>query len=61
MTKTASNQSIQLGEFTLDEINLMLGGLGQLPYVQVAELVGKIQSIVIPQLKNTNVDSNKSD
>ena len=59
MTKTASKQSIQLGEFTLDEINLMLGGLGQLPYVQVAELVNKIQSVVVPQLKNTEVDSNK--
>jgi hypothetical protein len=37
----------------------MLGGLGQLPYVQVSELVDKIRSIVLPQLKNTEVDSNK--
>jgi hypothetical protein len=39
---------------TLDEANLVLQALGQLPYVQVHELVRKIQMQSEPQLQNDN-------
>lgn len=36
-----ANQKVQL-ELTIDEINLVLTALGQLPYVQVVGIVDKI-------------------
>jgi len=39
---------------TLDEANLVLQALGQLPFVQVHELVGKIQMQSQSQLQNDN-------
>lgn len=39
---------------TLDEANLILQALGQQPFVQVHELIGKIQMQSEPQLQNGN-------
>jgi len=39
---------------SLDEANLVLQALGQLPFVQVHELIGKIQMQSEPQLQNDN-------
>ncbi len=36
--------------FSPDELNLILVGLGQLPYLQVHELIGRIQAEAGPQL-----------
>jgi hypothetical protein len=38
---TNANQKVQL-ELTIDELNIILTALGQLPYVQVAGIVDKI-------------------
>jgi hypothetical protein len=37
-------------EFTTNEINTVLAGLGQLPFNQVFELVNKIQRVAQEQL-----------
>jgi len=37
-------------ELSLQEINLLLTGLGRLPYENVFELVEKIKSQALPQL-----------
>lgn len=37
-------------ELSLQEINIILSGLGRLPYENVFELVEKIKSQAIPQL-----------
>ena len=37
-------------ELTLDEVNAVMGALGNMPYVQVAALVDKIKSQAVPQL-----------
>lgn len=34
----------------LEEVNMIMGGLGQLPYAQVAGLVEKIKAQAVPQL-----------
>jgi hypothetical protein len=36
---------------SLEEINVVMQGLGQLPYAQVSPLVDKIRSQVIPQVQ----------
>lgn len=36
---------------SVNEINLILQALGQAPYVQVAELVGKIKAQAVPQVE----------
>ena len=36
--------------FTLEQVNAVLGRLGQLPYAQVADLIEAIRSIVEPQV-----------
>ena len=36
--------------FTLDQVNAVLGRIGQLPYAQVADLIEGIRSIVEPQV-----------
>lgn len=36
--------------FTLDQVNAVLGRIGQLPYAQVADLIEAIRSIVEPQV-----------
>lgn len=38
-------------KLTLDEINLVMGALGNMPYAQVASLVNKISEQVKPQLQ----------
>jgi hypothetical protein len=37
-------------ELHLDEVNMVLGALGQLPFVQVAGLVDKIKEQATPQI-----------
>ena len=36
---------------TLDELNVVMQGLGQLPYAQVSPLVDKIRGQAIPQVQ----------
>ena len=36
--------------FTLEQVNALLGRLGQLPYAQVADLIEGIRAIVEPQV-----------
>ena len=43
-------QSIQL-TLTLDEVNIVLEGLGKLPYAQVYALVAKVQDQATHQLQ----------
>jgi len=43
----------------LDEVNLILGGLGQLPYAQVAGLVDKIKAQALPQLPSQDTAEKK--
>jgi hypothetical protein len=50
------NQKVQL-ELTIDEINLVLTALGQLPYVQVVGIVDKICKQAEVQTKQ---DSNQN-
>jgi hypothetical protein len=38
-------------ELTVDEVNGVLQGLGQLPYVQVVSLVEKIREQATPQVQ----------
>ena len=38
-----AKQEIKL-ELTVDEINIILNALGQMPYVQVAAVIGKISN-----------------
>jgi hypothetical protein len=42
-------KQIQL-QLTVEEINLVLSSLGNLPFIQVHELIGKIQSQASEQL-----------
>jgi hypothetical protein len=44
-----TNPAIKL-EFQLDEVNVILSALGNLPYAQVIQLVNKIQAQATPQL-----------
>lgn len=37
-------------EFTLDEINALLGSLAQLPFIQSANLINMIQEQATPQI-----------
>jgi hypothetical protein len=39
----------------LEEVNLILNGLGQLPYAQVAGLVDKLKAQAVPQLPQQDV------
>jgi hypothetical protein len=50
---TNANQKVQL-ELTIDELNLILTALGQLPYVQVVGIVDKICSQAEVQSKQNN-------
>ena len=36
--------------FTLEQVNALLGRIGQLPYAQVADLIEGIRNIVVPQI-----------
>jgi hypothetical protein len=40
---------------TIDDVNLILEGLGNLPFARVFTLVGKIQEQAAPQLKSADV------
>lgn len=46
-------QDIQL-QLTLDEVNLILNALGNLPYSQVFQLIQKIDSQAVSQLQAGN-------
>jgi hypothetical protein len=41
-------------ELTVEEVNGILQGLGQLPYVQVVTLVEKIKEQATPQVQQQN-------
>jgi hypothetical protein len=45
------NTEIKLS-FTLDEVNRILGALGERPFVQVTDLITKIQRQALPQVPN---------
>lgn len=36
-------------EFTVDEVDVVLGALGNEPFVKVADLIGKIRTQAVPQ------------
>ena len=40
---------------TIDDVNLILEGLGNLPFAKVFTLVGKIQEQAAPQLESADV------
>jgi hypothetical protein len=40
--------------FRIEEINLILTALGNLPFIQVNELIAKIQAQATPQLTNVS-------
>ena len=46
--------------FTLEQVNALLGRLGQLPYAQVADLVEGIRSIVVPQIPADEVTKDEA-
>lgn len=41
-------------KLTLNEVNLILTGLGNMPYIQVSELIQKIQSQAKEQLNTSH-------
>jgi predicted DNA-binding ArsR family transcriptional regulator len=52
-----NTQPINL-EISLEELNKILTALGNMPYVQVYELIGTIQQQAEGQLKKKNVPTN---
>lgn len=52
-------QEIKL-QLTLPEINLILEGLGNLPYARVFELVSKVQAQAGDQIRADKEDTGKS-
>ena len=44
-------------EITIDEANVILEGLGQLPFVQVYELIGKLQEQARNQLNGQGIEA----
>lgn len=44
-------------EVTIDEANIILEGLGQLPFVKVYELIAKIQQQASKQLNGQAIDA----
>lgn len=57
-------KNIQMKEinlsFKLEEVNLILTALGNLPFIQVNELIVKIQTQATTQLTNGNGANNKN-
>ena len=45
-------------DLEIDDINLALGALGNLPYGQVEPLINKIRNQVVPQLPSDMVPQN---
>lgn len=41
-------------EFKVEEVDAILGALGEQPYVKVAELIGNIRTQAIPQWQEMN-------
>lgn len=41
----------------LAELNIVMGALGQMPYAQVAEIVGKIRQQAIPQVQQAETEA----
>ncbi|HNP71114.1 MAG TPA: hypothetical protein PKK15_08405 [Kouleothrix sp.] len=52
-------QPIQLS-LTLEETNMVLEALGQLPYIKVYQLIGKIQQQAQEQLQTSQADKEGS-
>ena len=48
-------EQVQLS-LTLEEINQILGAIGQQPYVEIFRLINKIQEQVEPQVKSASDD-----
>jgi len=46
--------------FRLEEVNLILTALGNLPFIQVNELIAKIQTQATPQLTNGAATNNQN-
>ncbi len=46
--------------FKLEEVNLILTALGNLPFIQVNELIAKIQTQATLQLTNSNGANNQN-
>jgi hypothetical protein len=53
-------QNIKLN-LTLDEINIVLESLGQMPYVRVYQLITKIQQQTAPQLQEAQTGAEEDD
>ena len=51
MTDDSNFAKLQL-RFTIDEVNLILEALGQMPFSRVYELIGKIQEQARQQLQD---------
>lgn len=49
-----------LFELTLDESNVILGALGDQPYVKVAELVNKLRTQAMTQIEAANQRQNQT-
>lgn len=52
-----SNQPTLTLQFSLEEVNTILNALGGLPFVQVHELIGKVQAQAEAQLAQQNGQS----
>ena len=50
-----SNDTIHL-ELSLDEVNLILEGLGELPFRRVFQLIGRIQGAARAQIQEADID-----
>lgn len=49
-----SNDTIHL-DFSIDEINLILEGLGELPFRRVFQLIGRIQGAARAQIQESDI------
>jgi hypothetical protein len=47
-------------EMTIDEANLILEALGQLPFIKVYQLIGKLQEQARRQLNGKDIESGDS-
>ena len=47
--------------FTLEQVNALLGRLGQLPYAQVADLIEAIKNVAVPQIPADEVTQDQKE
>ncbi len=47
-------------EFTVAEVNIILQGLGQLPFVQVVDLINAIKQQAAPQMQQPDLKNLES-